>query len=602
MIFSFFARALNLVAFIVVLLLGPGLKATDESPPQDISILRSLIEKAVSAHLSQVVIPPGVYRGGPAAGSGTCITLKNAQGITVMAEGVRLICTHRARAFALDNCQGVTLQGITIDYDPLPFTQGDVVNIAPDGTWVDVRIHQGYQVQGFERLDLIDSRTLHRKRGTAFLWNPKIEVTGPDMLRVHQRDLGSCARIGDYMTLSTGPEKGCDAFGIYLENCSQTTLRNVTLHSANSFGIADHGGEGGTHIVDCHIVPGPPPAGATIPPLLSTVADGINHNSCRKGPLVENCTFAGCGDDTWSVSASDYLVLANDGKSLLLTARDSWAPRITTGDRLQQELDGIMVKAGQVQSGIPRAKAIMEPNVRAKLNDPKHNAEWDVADNCDQVTLDQAVSWKPGTTIWSPDRDCAGAVFRNNFVHSSGRILLRGGAGSHALIEGNTLIEPHAVILGLELAPHSAAGIEDVTIRNNTIVGSGYFCQAGWNDQAGAISVIAPLVEPHPIYRNIVISGNILRDTNGLGILIGEANHVTIQNNLILATHQKSPPPTGACIGVDQHAAIYILQSNDVTFTGNLIKNPGPFLTQSVITGAGVTGLTSRDTGVTMLR
>lgn len=574
--------------------------ATDESPPQELSVMRDLIQNAISSNSQQVVIPPGVYRGGPLAGTGTCITLKNAKGLTVMAEGVRMICTNRARAFTFDHCDSVTLQGLTIDYDPLPFTQGTIVAVDPAGKWIDVKIHKGYAVEAWRRIDLIDPRTLHRKRGMPFLFNAKVEITGPDTVRVHQPDLGKCVALGDYVTLSGGSGPGAAGHGIALESCAKTILRNIALHSAPVFGIADHGGEGETHLVNCSIVPGPPPPGAVIPPLLSTTADAVNHNSCRKGPLVEGCTFAGAGDDTWSVSASDYVVLANDGSTLVLAARDQWLSRVEAGDRLQQSLDGPIFKVVSAHSHVPRTQASLSPEIVQKLSGPNTPDFWKLAHDCDVITLEGPAPWPPGTSVWSPDRACEGAIFRNNFVHSSGRILLRGGAGSHMLIEENTLIEPHAIVLCPELAPQSASGIEDVTIRNNTIIGSGYFDQAGWSSQAGAICMIAPLAQQQPIYRNIVISGNTLQDINGLGILVGEAEHVMVEKNVFLATHQQAPPPTGDSIHVDQHVAIFITKSSDVTLSNNTIENPGPFFTHPVGLGPMVTGVTGQDTGVTI--
>src|SRR5690606_7979763 len=42
------------------------------------------------------------------------------------------------------SARGLTLKNLTIDYDPLPFTQGTIVNIDPSGKWYDVRIDPGY--------------------------------------------------------------------------------------------------------------------------------------------------------------------------------------------------------------------------------------------------------------------------------------------------------------------------------------------------------------------------------------------------------------------------------------------------------------------------
>lgn len=63
------------------------------------------------------------------------------------------------------------------------------------------------------------------------------------------------------------------------------------------------------------------------------------------------------------------------------------------------------------------------------------------------------------------DRMGNGFVFRNNRIHSPGRVLLKAGG----LVEANVLDTPHALVVCAELPGQSAIGIENLTIRNNTI-------------------------------------------------------------------------------------------------------------------------------------
>ena len=87
---------------------------------------RPLLDNAVRKHLHQVVIPPGTYRLPPG------IDIKDAKNLKIIADGVTLVCTRLSRALSFDNCANVTLRGMAVDYDPLPFTQGKVTAIAPD--------------------------------------------------------------------------------------------------------------------------------------------------------------------------------------------------------------------------------------------------------------------------------------------------------------------------------------------------------------------------------------------------------------------------------------------------------------------------------------
>ena len=89
-------------------------------------------------------------------------------------------------------------------------------------------------------------------------------------------------------------------------------------------------------------------------------------------------------------------------------------------------------------------------------------------------------------SLLSPDWRCDGFVFRNNQLHSSGRVLVKGGGG---VIENNVLIDPHGIMVCPEVPPEAAAGLQNLVIRNNRIFQSGYFCPSPWSTQAGAISV-----------------------------------------------------------------------------------------------------------------
>ena len=113
---------------------------------------RPLVREALQKGERRVVIPPGVYRLAPAAGQGVIWTLQGVRDTTIVADGVTLIGTKLTRALHLDHCRNVTLQGLTVDYDPLPFTQGSVVAVADDKSWIDVKIHDGYPRKPLRRL------------------------------------------------------------------------------------------------------------------------------------------------------------------------------------------------------------------------------------------------------------------------------------------------------------------------------------------------------------------------------------------------------------------------------------------------------------------
>lgn len=67
----------------------------------------------------------------------------NLTDVHINGNGSTVICNNQEQAFSLYNCVRVSLRDLTIDYDPLCFTQGEITAVAEDGKgWFDVRIDE----------------------------------------------------------------------------------------------------------------------------------------------------------------------------------------------------------------------------------------------------------------------------------------------------------------------------------------------------------------------------------------------------------------------------------------------------------------------------
>jgi len=87
------------------------------------------------------------------------LRVANHSNIDIVADGVNMICTDFTRAIDFYGCSNLTLSGLTVDYDPLPYTQGDIVDVNPAEGWLDVKIHAGYPVRAQTRIDIVDRAT-----------------------------------------------------------------------------------------------------------------------------------------------------------------------------------------------------------------------------------------------------------------------------------------------------------------------------------------------------------------------------------------------------------------------------------------------------------
>lgn len=125
--------------------------------------LQGFVDKAIQMKLDPIVVPPGRYRVTPRHQQH--LVLRDLQDVRIIANGVEMICTETTRALTIENCQNLTVKGLTIDYDPLPYTQGRIVKLSENNTVHDIELFDGYargdQVQDFKyEIFKADTRTL----------------------------------------------------------------------------------------------------------------------------------------------------------------------------------------------------------------------------------------------------------------------------------------------------------------------------------------------------------------------------------------------------------------------------------------------------------
>ena len=112
-----------------------------ETPGVDFELQR-FIDTELQAGKQRIVVPPGRYRVTPH--DRQHLVLRNLKDITIVADGVEMICTETTRALTITHCTNLTLRGLVIDYDPLPFTQGRITGLSADKTVQEIELFDGY--------------------------------------------------------------------------------------------------------------------------------------------------------------------------------------------------------------------------------------------------------------------------------------------------------------------------------------------------------------------------------------------------------------------------------------------------------------------------
>jgi Right handed beta helix region len=567
---------------------GLAMAVTNSSPAieigshHDIKFLQEQIARAVSSGQEQAIIQPGTYRG--RAEGNVFMTIRGAKNLEVKAAGVIMICEKITRAIEIHECDNLQISGLTVDYDPLPFTQGTIIALDLADKWLDVRIHDGYPVEAYSRIDIVDSKTRHRKHEMPFLWGTKAELRDGGVVRIIlEKGFEHCATPGDLASLSTGPEAGGIAHAVEIRNSKRITLRDFTVNSAPGYGIINGGGHGDHHYDNVRVVPGAKPAGATQDRLLSSSWDAIQFNSLRKGPTMENCTVTSAGDDSWSLSSRDYLVLAATGKTVWLVSRVPHEDALEAGDRLARSLDGAKPRIVKID---PKTVPLDQCPVSSGLLERIKGAKpWDYFEfklqRIRRVELDTDYPWEPGISVYSPDRNCSGFVLRNNTFHSPGRAGLINGA-SDGLIEGNTYTDCDAVLsLYPNLPAGGATGAENIIFRNNTIRGANNFCPAPWSLGGGAITICHTMPAKQPanagVFRGITIENNTFENVRGPIFVITSTKGLIISNNRMIHCQHQPHLGSGKEWGVDGAALGWLKKNADVEIFSNEVSKRGAF-------------------------
>ena len=118
-----------------------GAEARPEGPGAAFD-LQGFIDREILAGKQRIVVPPGQYRVTPH--DRQHLVLRNLKDIQVIADDVEMICTETTRALTISHCTNVTVRGLMIDDDPLPFTQVRISAFGPGKTNAEIELFAGY--------------------------------------------------------------------------------------------------------------------------------------------------------------------------------------------------------------------------------------------------------------------------------------------------------------------------------------------------------------------------------------------------------------------------------------------------------------------------
>ncbi len=502
--------------------------------------LQALIDQQIKTGTNRVIIPPGRYRVTPKNGSH--LHFQALTNLEIIANGVEMICTEVRPAMVFDHCRDLHLCGLTVDYDPLPMTEGRIVALAPDKSWVEFQIIDGYPEDNLvERIEIYDPITKELRRDSYYGWGP-FESIGRGRYRI-SKNAGykynpavDTEQAGDILvTNHAHPKNVSEGHAVELSECIGVKLEAVTLYASPCFGFLENRCEGNSylHCVIDRRLPANDPVRRGFPRMRSLNADAFHSIDATKGPEIIGCVAKFMGDDAVNIHGRYALITAGTNSILRVAAPDGMS--IETGDPVEflpfagERPPDAVVQRIEPDSPITDAeKAFVK-----KLGITQHSKDNLLAGNVKfyQITLNRPVVLPMGSLIAAANRLGSGFVVKGcDFGYNRSRgILIKASRGTVAdnIITHSWMA---AILVSPEFWWFEAGSASDVFISGNKITGC----------RQPAIQIVASGGNGKPLasgaHRNLTVSSNVITESVWPNILVTSTSGLVIRDNQLTAT------------------------------------------------------------------
>ena len=594
---------------------GPGPIFSDDEKDLQRAAARTLLvslRQELADGKKVITVPPGDYRFDRGAG----VLIQKAEEVEIEATGATF-WFGPDRGVVLEKCRQVKLRGLTIDSDPLPWTQGVIESIDRPSKEIVFRIDPGYSLlQGKQltqagRILFFDGESRRElpvfdDQALAFedLGERRYKITRFSTARVFTSPVpGRPVQVGDRVAFFIMYGGGAN---VELRGCEGVTLEKVTNHAASSFAFSETDGPGGNQYLGCRLIRRP-----GTDRLMASRADCFHSYLMEKGPRIEGCEFSHSGDDlvnihgffglvVRAISPQEAIVVSPFGKILGAGSQIKICdPEVSTQPREATVRTAEPVQDPEILAEVKALPAALLANQGLRIRD---------LSGCQvaRVGVEGKAGWQPYEVVSSPDRCGRGAVLRNNHLHDGHirGILLK----SHDILvqenrvertgHGGIVVEPEFFWLEGPFA-------KNIRIRGNTLVRNGWASldQSGFGVTHAAIHsgcAFGRRMFPRTLGEGIVnedieITGNRIEEPAGYAIMVMNTRRATVTDNRITAPFAAGEQPTffdfsrlprkAELLSEEQREAlraprdaIFVFGSEEITLRGNTVEKPPAFL------------------------
>ena len=539
--------------------------ATGDGITDDAAAIGQATAAAIAAgENSTVFFPAGTYRTSPVQDPSSNYTflLSNVSGLTLDGDQAEIIITNPAYgAFHFYNAEDCTIRGLTIDYDPVPYTQGTIMATNLGAGTFDLSLHDGFPSPDetwfrnapFRWGMIFDPAERHLKMDAPnAIYMDDWQLLAGEPGRVFRMEPTydwqiAFMDVGDrFVHLARGHRQAITFF-----RCRRCIVEDVTVRASSVGASASAECESMTfRRFNVQFAPG-------TDRLLTVNGDGVHCYSNRVGPIIEDCLFEGMADDGLNIYAVCIVVKeVVSPTEIIVSPHYAGSFPLRTGDRLQV-LDPT---TGQVR-GVTHATDIQE------IGSDSHRIFLDPPVNGVQAGTD----YTNADTLYDLDSSGEGFIIRRNTMrwHRRHGMLIQAGRG---LIEDNHIEGVSALGIVITNSPDwpEGPGPHYLTVRNNTITGVGYANEGNFRS-GGAIQIrgdkLGRIVADGPSLFDIIISGNTIQDWRMTAIYGGAVDGLRLINNTI-GDSDPAAPTSGQAVGV------YLENCDNVTVHDLNIADP----------------------------
>ena len=516
---------------------------------------RAAVEAAIAYAKSiagpvQINFDPGTYDFMPVTTNfylnpvNTAMLLQNCANMVVDGHDASVI-VHRqdVSAFWAISSTNLIVRNFSVDYDPLPFSQGTVQSVtSADGSFT-FETHAGFPPPDdpfFKNCDswgmLKDVAHPGRLKTNcpSFFRYSDVSLVGSNLYRIA---LATPSQISNFTPGEVFVINGRSG-GVGRHQWSDNlTFDNITIYACPS-SLFVGGQTSQLNVLNCT-------AQLKGNRLIVSGADGVHCQSARIGPWVENCDFEGLSDDCLNIYGLPIFVLEQISPTQMkVYARASIRP----GDRLAffNPNEGRVILETTVASFSGNTLTLNDP-----LNETLNIAP-------PGTTIDVS-GWKIYDHAYNLDTIGNHFVYRNNHMHDGRRY----GAfikASDGLVENNVFegLSLTGMVLENNIGWPEGFWAQNIVIQNNLVSECGYGSVAPCVSIASKkLNGTAEVLNAIPFQKNIFILSNVFNAVSGPALKLSGVDGLVAEDNVFTSGSGTGP-------------LITIQYSQNITLTNNV--------------------------------